>query len=70
MMKPSGQLLWFSQCITEEEQRKATSDTVVTVEKSNRKNKEGILQHFALLVMTEFLADRAVVSEEIVCRKI
>lgn len=59
MMKPSGQLLWFSQCITEKQQRETTNDTVVNVEKSNTKNKEGILQHFALLVMTDILAEES-----------
>lgn len=35
MMKPSGQLLWLSQCITEEEQREATNDTVLNCGKGH-----------------------------------
>lgn len=35
MTKPSGQWLWFSQCITEEEQREATNDTALNCRKGH-----------------------------------
>lgn len=41
MMKPSGQLLRLSQCITEEEKGEATNDTVVNCGKVQQEKSEG-----------------------------